>query len=291
MQISTNTAYLLAQHLHWVKNGYDIDRIKELEKVIRRENPISCLNVLQFEKKIGSPINADFDLKNLENLTYLFPNLINFDCNLSFLKYCTNLKTIELSFLKVEDLSDLAYLKSLTKLDLNSTKITSIEPLSGLTMLEELNLENCKPFSLKPLLFHKNLKRIVIDDIEDEEDMLEIVSNQEECTAVYIINCETELQNLKFPKYWIQIILKKESLTIEMLSLMTHKWGSFCSIPSENLKDANFMDSYIALLHKEVDKRIEAVLKSNFEVIKETKYYTNEEVELGVKLEIKKSEQ
>ena len=69
---------------------------------------------------------------------------------------------------------------------------------------------------------------------------------------------------------------------------MTDKWGSLCEFPSEMLEDVCFMDEYMELLNSELDKRVNAILKSNFEILNEQKYYNNEEIELGVQLKIKR---
>ena len=288
MQISFNTTYLLAQHLHWVNNGYDLGKINDVIKAIRNENPISCISLSQLESKIGKQNNTVFDKNELKKLTYLFPKFINFDCNLNFLKYCENIEVIDLSSLDIVDTSDLSHLKNLTKLNLSSTKIESIEALSKLDKLVELNIQDCIPVSLKPLINHKNLNTILIDDIENEDDILEIISNQQECISVYVIKNNTDLNRFSFPKYWLYVKLDKDNLTVEMKSLMTDKWGSLCEFPSEMLEDVCFMDEYMELLNSELDKRVNAILKSNFEILNEQKYYNNEEIELGVQLKIKR---
>ena len=288
MQISFNTTYLLAQHLHWVNNGYDLGKINDVIKAIRNENPISCISLSQLESKIGKQNNTVFDENELKKITYLFPKFINFDCNLNFLKHCENLEVIDLSSLEIVDISDLSHLKNLTKLNLSSTKIESIEALSKLDKLVELNIQDCIPVSLKPLINHKNLNTILIDDIENEDDILEIISNQQECISVYVIKNNTDLNRFSFPKYWLYVKLDKDNLTVEMKSLMTDKWGSLCEFPSEMLEDVSFMDEYMELLNSELDKRVNAILKSNFEILNEQKYYNNEEIELGVQLKIKR---
>ena len=288
MQISFSTNNLLAQHLHWVNNGYDLRKINDVIKVIRNENPISCISLSQLESKIGKQNNTVFDENELKKITYLFPKFINFDCNLNFLKHCENLEVIDLSSLEIVDISDLSHLKNLTKLNLSSTKIESIEALSKLDKLVELNIQDCIPVSLKPLINHKNLNTILIDDIENEDDILEIISNQQECISVYVIENKTNLNRFSFPKYWLYVKLDKDNLTVEMKSLMTDKWGSLCEFPSEMLEDVCFMDEYMELLNSELDKRVNAILKSNFEILNEQKYYNNEEIELGVQLKIKR---
>jgi putative IMPACT (imprinted ancient) family translation regulator len=73
-----------------------------------------------------------------------------------------------------------------------------------------------------------------------------------------------------------------------MTSIVTDKWSRFCEIPSEMLEDNNFMVAYKELLNTELDKRIDAILKSNYEILEETKRYTEQEIEFEVELKIRK---
>lgn len=288
MQLSSNTRHLLAQHLHWINNGYDEIKLNEVFKVINEENLFSATRLNQIERKIGTQNNTAFELEELEKLIYFYPCLINFDGKLAFFKYCLNLKELDLGCLDLEDISDLAFLKNLTKIDLSSTKINSIDALATLKYIEEINLEYCKTVSLLPLLQHKKLKKVVLDDVENEEDILEIVSNQETCYAEYIIKNSSNLQGLSFPSYWVSIHFKMEILNIELSALVTDKYGKFCKIPTEMLEDKGFMVAYNELLNTELDKRVNAVLKSNYDILESNKYYTNEEIDFGVKMKIKK---
>lgn len=288
MQLSETTKHLLSQHLHWIKIGYDPIKLNEVVNTINKENLFSATRLHQIERKIGSPTNIDFKLEELGKLTYLYPCLINFDGNLNFLKYCVNVEEIDLSCLDLKDISDLVHLKKLINLNLCSNEIDSIDALANMEYLEEIDLTYCKPVSLKPLLKHKKIKNIQLEEIENEADILEIISNQEECSAEYIIKNSTELHGLTFPKYWVFIKLKKETLTISMSSLMTDKLSKFCEIAPELINDRNFYDAYRKLLNIELDKRVSAILKSNYEVLEVIKYHTEEEIEFEIIMKIKK---
>ena len=288
MQLSANTRNLLAHHLHWVNNGYDIIKINEVIKAISHEDPFCATTLYQIERRLGTAIKTDFELEELEKLTYFYPCLIKFDGNLDFLKYCVNLIEVDFGCINLEDISNLTYLKNLTKIDLRSTKINSIDALATLANIEELNLDYCQPVSLKPLLHHKKLKKIILEDIENEEDIFEIITNQEACSVQYLISNNSVLQGITFPKYWVFIYFNNDKLTISMTSIVTDKLSHFCKIPSEMLDDNSFMDSYKELLNTELDKRIDAVLKSNYEILEETKCYTEQEIEFEVKLKIRK---
>ena len=54
------------------------------------------------------------------------------------------------------------------------------------------------------------------------------------------------------------------------------------------MEDNIFLTAYKELLNTELDKRIDAVLKSNYEILEETKCYTEQEIEFEVKLKIKR---
>jgi hypothetical protein len=291
LQLSAITRNLLAQHLHWVNNGYDIIKINEVIKAISYEDPFCATTLYQMERKIGTAIKTDFVLEELEKLTYFYPCLIKFDGNLDFLKYCVNLIEVDFGCLNLEDISSLAYLKKLTNLNLGSNNIKSIDSLATLENLEEINLGGCNLVSLKPLLQLKKIRKIVLDDIVNEEDIFEIISNQEACSIEYLVSNNNALHGITFPKYWVFIYFNKDKLNISMTSIVTDKLSHFCKIPSEMLDDNIFMDSYKELLNTELDKRINAVLKSNYEILEETKRYTEQDIEFEVKLKIRRLRQ
>jgi hypothetical protein len=54
------------------------------------------------------------------------------------------------------------------------------------------------------------------------------------------------------------------------------------------IEDNSFLTVYKELLNTELDKRVQAVLKSNYEILEETKRYTEQEIEFEVKLKIKR---
>ena len=289
MQLSAITAHLLVQHLYWIDNGYDIIKINEVIDAISFEDPFCATTLYQIEKRLGTAIKTDFELEELERLTYFYPCLVKFDGNLDFLKYCINLKEVDFGCLNLEDISKLEYLKKLTHLNLNSSNINAINSLATLENLEEINLGGCNPVSLKPLLQHKKIRKIVLEDVENEKDVFEIISNQEACSIEYLINNSSALHGITFPKYWVFIYFNKDKLNISMTSIVKDKCSQFCKIPSEMLDDNSFMDAYKELLNTELDKRIDVILKSNYEILEETKRYTEQEIEFEVELRIQRN--
>jgi Leucine-rich repeat (LRR) protein len=203
------------------------------------------------------------------------------------LKYCINLIEIDFGCLNLEDINSLAYLKNLTNINLSSNNINSIDSLATLENLEAINLGGCNPFSLKPLLQLKKIRKIVLDDVENENDIFEIISNQEACSIEYLVSNNSVLHSITFPKFWVFIYLNKEKLNISMTSIVTDKWSRFCEIPTALIEDNSFLTAYKELLNTELDKRINAVLKSNYEILEESKRYTEQEIEFEVELKIK----
>ena len=177
IQLSFTTKHLLAQHLFWINNGYDSVNLNGVLMSLRNKNPFRSIKLNHFEDKIGRPQTDDFELKDLGKLTYFYPCLINFDGDLSFLKYCTNLEYVDFAGLNLVDISDLKHLKNLTEIDLSCTNINSIDSLSTLANIEVLNLQNCNTVSLAPLLDHRKIKKIVLDNVEKEKDKMTPESN------------------------------------------------------------------------------------------------------------------
>ena len=288
LELSYNTWYLLAQHLHWVNNGYDATKLNELIKIIKRESlPFCPTQLYQLEEKLGTSASIYFNPEELDKLTYFYPCLANFDGDLSFLRYCTNLEEVDFRCTDIEDIHHFKYLNNLTQIDLSYTKINSIEALASLPNIEVLNLQNCNTVSLAPLLDHRKIKKIVLDNVEKEEDILNIISTQEVISAEYLVKNTKLLKGLSFPKYLVCINLEKEKLSINMTSIVTDRYSQYCTIPSEMIEDKSFVEAYTELLETELDSRVESILKTNYDIIETFKYYTNEEVEFGLEMKIR----
>lgn len=289
LELSYNTWFLLAQHLHWINNGYDATKLNELIKIIKRENlPFCPTQLYQLEEKLGTPASIYFNLEELEKLTYFYPSLANFGGDLSFLRYCTNLEEVDFRCTDIEDIYHFKYLNNLTQIDLSYTKINSIEALASLPNIEWLNLESSNVVSLLPLQQHKKIKKIVLENVENEDEILNIISNQQICSASYLVKNNKELYGLTFPRYLVIIDLEEKLLKISMVSIVTDKYSAFFEIPTELIYDEHFVKAYRELLEAELDKRVKAVLKTNYEIIESSKYYTSEEVDFGTEVIIKR---
>ncbi len=289
LELSYNTWYLLAQHLHWVNNGYDATKLNELIKIIKRESlPFCPTQLYQLEEKLGTSASIYFNPEELDKLTYFYPCLANFGGDLSFLRYSTNLEEVDFRGTDIEDIYHFKYLNNLTQIDLSYTKINSIEALASLPNIEWLNLEGSNVVSLLPLQQHKKIKKIVLENVENEDEILNIISNQQICSASYLVKNNKELYGLTFPRYLVIIDLEEKLLKISMVSIVTDKYSAFFEIPTELIYDEHFVKAYRELLEAELDKRVQSILKTNYEIVESSKYYTSEEIDFGTEVIIKK---
>ena len=292
MRLSFYTTYLLAQHLYWVENGYDIVNLNKVINTIRKEKfHFGPVEIYQIVEKTGKPITNDFKLEDLEKLTYLYANLFsNVATNLSFLKYCKNLIEVDFRLAKLVDIKDFVHLKNVVQVNLDFNQIKSIEALTTLTEIEELRFYNSNTVSLTPLINHKKIKKISLNLVENEEDILNIISNQEVVSAQYLIENKTTFLGLSFPRFLIDIALEKDMLYIEMASKLHNKYGDSISheIPTEFIEDEDFIEAYIKLYNAELDKRVKSILKTNYEIVESSDSYTYDEVKFDIEVKIKK---
>lgn len=82
--------------------------------------------------------------------------------SLAVLRYCTKLKTLELNFQAITDVSPLAELTKLKTLELGGNNIADITPLAGLTGLETLRLFNCQAQDYSIVAGLKKLKSLAL---------------------------------------------------------------------------------------------------------------------------------
>ncbi len=292
MQLSPYTRSLLALHLYWVDNGYDRVKLNDVIKSVGTQVDFyGFVRLYQIVEITGKPINNNFELEELEKLTYFYPNrAFHIEKNLSFLKYCENIVEVDFTGTELVDIRDFKYLKNLVKAKLNFNRINSIEALTTLTNIEELMLDNSNVVSLEPLLNHKKIKKIELNVVDKEEDILNIISNQEVISAQYLFENRTALLGLSFPRYLVKINLEKDMLFIDMASDIINKYGfNRClEIPTEFIEDDDFIEAYISFFKAELDKRVKAILKTNYEIVESEDYYTYDVINFGIEVKIRK---
>lgn len=291
-QLSPYTRSLLALHLYWIDNGYDRVKLNDVIKSVGNQKDFyGYVSLYQIVEITGKPINNDFELVELEKLTYFYLNRSFYiEKNLSFLKYCENIVEVDFTGTELVDIRDFKYLKNLVKAKLNFNRINSIEALTTLTNIEELMLDNSNVVSLEPLLNHKKIKKIELNVVDKEEDILNIISNQEVISAQYLFENRTALLGLSFPRYLVKINLEKDMLFIDMASDIINKYGfNHClEIPTEFIEDDDFIEAYKSFFKAELDKRVKAILKTNYEIIESEDYYTYDVINFGIEVRIRK---
>lgn len=289
MQFSNPIQFLLSQHLNWVANGYDLNGLNRVIGSIRSENPFVFPSIESVIERTGQFTCTDFQLKELKELTYLYAMLFKLDFDLSYLEYCTNLIEVDFSCSKIENIEYFMYLKNLKNLNLDNTNVTNIDSLKHLENIETLELKNCIIDSLIPLKQYKKLNKIVLDIVNNEEEILEVISNQTACNAEYLINNYNDIGGLSFHQYWMFINLKEDSLEIEMHSLEKSKYENFYPIPLELQNAENFKEIYFKLFQLELDKRVNIVLKDNYEILSKESYNYHDEISFGSSLKIRRN--
>jgi len=100
--------------------------------------------------------------------------------NLDFLLGLKKLESLDLSYMKIKDLSPLSGLDNLIYLNLSNTKVKDVSPLSGLKSLEWLKLNDTKIKNLAPLNNVITLKMIFLENTKVKDvSVLKGLSNLE----------------------------------------------------------------------------------------------------------------
>ena len=115
--------------------------------------------------------NRDVTARDMEKLTKLSigrnyeqnPDPASQVKSVAALAWAKNLKTIDLAFQHISDISPLAKLKKLTNLNLGGNPVGDINVLEGLTNLEILALFNCQAQDYTPLAKLKKLKELYLE--------------------------------------------------------------------------------------------------------------------------------
>lgn len=125
--------------IHW-ENSDEMDYLGQLSST---KPPVST-ELTRHEKLLSQTARRLQKAKNFEQRESGIRNL-------SFLKNCKNLRTLDLRCNDVEDLAPIASLENLRELTLDYNHISDLSPLAGLEQLRELHLRGNKVTSLEPL--------------------------------------------------------------------------------------------------------------------------------------------
>lgn len=288
MQLSKTNKTLLSQHLHWVSKGYDLKTLKRVTSTINEDDPFIGIKLHQLTAITGNPTGTDFDIEDLKKLTYLNYEYFDFDENLSFLEYCSNLEEIDFRRNAIENIEDLKFLTKLKHITINVGNIRSLEPLRYLTQLVTIDLSSLGISSLQPLLQHKKIKRISLGMIENEDEILALISNQVSCKALYKVSVKATVLGIKKPVFWVDIDYHESSLSIEISAMVNALGENLCEIALNCIDNDEKLNSYFELVNRELNKRTKGVLNSNFQEIKTERGYSREFVVFTVKSSLQK---
>lgn len=263
--MEVHTKYILLNHLHWNKIGLSKSDVLKLVDEIRSINIFEPVDVNQVHKKIGGPIKAIdvLSTKEYEQLTYLFLNLSKFIIeDLSFVKYCVNLEEINLELLQVKSLDFLAENVSLKHINCSFNKLKSIDCLYQMEFLEQLIIEGNSPLSLKPISHLKNLTKVKVDLITDEEDVFTLLKNNSNVVIEYILEGgKTNFEEFIFPYYVIYIkkTASKLNLFIEAVESPS-KFTSTLNFPAELWENKEFRMRFYSKMEETIFIRLKEII-------------------------------
>lgn len=117
------------------------------------------------------------------------------------LKEMYSLEYLNLNNKNIENLSGIEFAKNLKKIDLSYNKIEEIRPLSSLILLEELNLSDNEITDISNIKYLKNLKRLdlsnVVRNLNIEDEIVELDDlNEDTHNSIKNISPISDLPNL-----------------------------------------------------------------------------------------------
>ena len=123
----------------------------------------------------GTKIQDFQFLNNMPELEKLVANTSI--TNLDFLKYCKNLKSLDISDTAITNLDFLKYCKNLESLDISNTDISDLDAISECVNISSLDINGCKNIhNFKPLYNLTNLYDFESSDSQiSDNDKLEII--------------------------------------------------------------------------------------------------------------------
>lgn len=254
-------------HLDWIKNGFTKTDICKMASFISNEDPFQNITMSNIQKEMGGQIEYKDTLlaSDFEKITFLFLNYSERLLDLSFLKYCINLEEIVFGRQNLYSLDLLRNLDKIKKIDARNNKIIDIDCLYSLKDLEELNLEMNPINSLKAVKHLKHLKKINIDTINDENEVIHILKNNNNCSIKYILKGDTtDFSKFIFPNYFIYISKQQNKISILLEARNeTLERDPILDFPAELISKSTFDDNYIAKIKQEVTIRFHKIYGSS----------------------------
>lgn len=269
--MTQNNRNLLAQHLYWAEQGYDSETLHKAVVIID-DDPFECAKLEDVIKITGKPIDTFFKIEELQKLQYLNYKYFDFDEDLTFLEYCSNLEEIDFCCNKIQNANDLRHLKKLKILSASYAKIKSIAPLKHLKELNTISLRASQIDSLKPLLEHKKIQAISLGLLNNEQDILRILANQVNCTAHYKVKSNFKMFGYDSPIFNVTITLKEDSINIDIYATGDENSEISYTIPPPEDNYEQYL-LFMELANLELEMRIKNILSFNYQEINLDRLY------------------
>ncbi len=180
---------------------------KNCEKIVQEQklDVASCQPIQfsddSFEKLVKNKLQVYYDYTGQKITTCDVEKITSLEFgvnikNIEGIQYFSNLKSLDLSFNKIEEITLLQGLKQLEKINLENNKIEDISALKELTNLKELNLRDNLITDLNPLkgltkLESLSLQGNLISDITQLGNLVNLV---------YLSVGENQISEIKFLK-------------------------------------------------------------------------------------------
>lgn len=124
--------------------------------------------------------------------------------------------------------------------------------------------------------------------IENEDEILALISNEVSCKALYKVRVDATILGIENPVFWVDIDYNEGSLSIEINAIYNAVGENLCKIAPNFIDDDEKLNSYFEFANTELEKRIKAILNSNFQEIKTKRGYSREFVFFTVKSSLQK---
>ncbi len=263
--MTQNNRNLLAQHLYWAEQGYDSETLHKAV-AITDNDPFEGAKLEDVIKITGKPIDTFFKIEELQKLQYVKYKYFDFDEDLTFLEYCSNLEEIDFCCHEILNFNEIIHLKKLKKLSASYAKIKSIAPLKYLKELNTILLSESQIDSLEPLLEHKKIQSISLGLLNNELDILRILANQENCAAHYKVKSNFKMFGYDSPIFNVTITLKEDSINIDIYATSDEDSETSCTIPPPEENYEQYL-LFMELANLELEMRIKNILRYNYQEI------------------------
>ena len=196
---------LLHRHLNWIKNDFDFHKILAIRNALREEDPFRNVGSKEISRELKLPIYNTKDIlsTDLDAISYLIIDDKDFNGNLYFVKQCRNLRDLFICGIcsegKIKSIEPLKNLKKLRSINLKYHEITDLSWLSNLSELEEIYLSENPIKSIEPITHLSKIKKAEFSEVEEGE-VYQLLKNNRDC----IVSFTAIEEQLGYNAYWLK---------------------------------------------------------------------------------------